>query len=126
VNKFSFIKIIEIPVVGDLKMQQEQVILEKARSSVAYVFKNKGSASSFSKDIDKYVDDVEIVDDKRKNTYKVRVKLKQDDSGKNKDTMKIVNSAQKNNGKIDVREQKMLEYISNNVFPRRKVRTIHD
>jgi len=125
-NKFSFMKIIETPVIDGVRLQKENKILQEARTTVAYVFNNKKLANIFAKDVEKYVKSVEQVDGKKKNTFKVRLKLDQDDSGKNKDTMKVLNLAQKNNGKIDVRENRVLESMTKTIFTPPKSRGIND
>ena len=125
-NKFPFMKIIETPVINDVKLQKENKVLQETKTTVAYIFKGKKYANIFAKDVKQYVKNVEIIDGKKKNTFKVRLKLNQDNSGKNKDTMKVVDLAQNNYGKIDIRENKILELMTQTIFTPPKPRNLKD
>lgn len=125
-SKFAFTGIVEMPAIGNVRLQEESKELEEGRSTAAYLFNDKLSANKFADAVDKYVKNSEVVDGNKKNQFKVRLQLNKDDSGKNKDTIKVVSLAQRNHGKIDIRESELLEGIVNTVFFSPKPRGLED
>lgn len=117
---------IEIPVIGSVNLQRESKELEEGKSTAAYLFGDEKSASKFANDVKKYVKNAEVVGGNKKNQFKVRLQLNKDDGGKNKDTIKVVSLAQKNYGKIDIREAELLESIISTVFFAPKARGMKD
>ena len=125
-SKWAFQGMIEIPVIGSVNLQRESKELEEGKSTAAYLFGDEKSASKFANDVKKYVKNAEVVGGNKKNQFKVRLQLNKDDGGKNKDTIKVVSLAQKNYGKIDIREAELLESIISTVFFAPKARGMKD
>jgi len=115
-----------MPVIGHVKLQEESDSLKEGRSTAAYLFNDKISANKFADAVTQYVKNAEVVDGNKKNQFKVRLQLNKDEKGKNKDTMKVVSLAQRNHGKIDIRESELLESIVSTVFFAPKARGLED
>jgi hypothetical protein len=125
-KNFGFIGMIDMPVIGNVSLQKESKQLEEGRPVASYLFNDKPSANKFADAVKNYVKNAEVVGGDKKKKFKVRLQLDKDKAGKNKNTIKIVSLAQRNMGKIDVREQEFLKNLTGTVFKNKDERDLED